>query len=545
MTSPTSTTRRLPRLRHDAARRRPARGHLLLRVRQARRGAAARRARRRVHRGRLARRPAQGHRVLRPGPRRARPAARPARRLRVDAQGGRARARTTRRCRRCSTPGRPVVTLVAKSDLRHVREALRTTPEENLAMVRDTVAPPRRGTVGGCSSTASTSSTATPHDPDYGVELLRVAAEAGHVGGRAVRHQRRHAAEPASARSSPTSWSAAASGSGIHCQDDTACAVANTIAAVEAGATHVQCTANGYGERTGNADLFAVVGNLETKLDMRVLPEGKLAEMVRVSHALADIANLPPDTHQAYVGVSAFAHKAGLHASALKVERRRSTTTWTPRWSATTCGCWSPRWPGRASVELKGRELGIDLSGDGAVLGRVVERVKDLESSGLDVRGGRRVVRAAAARRDGRRASVGTSRSSRGARSSSRAPDGTRGQRGDGEGARRRRAHHLHRGGQRPGQRARQRAARGAHRGVPGAGPARARRLQGPHPRRRAPAPTRSPACSSGPPTARASGPPSACTRTSSRPRGSRWRTRSPTACSRPGARRRRRAATD
>src|SRR5256886_7197705 len=107
---------------------------------------------------------------------------------------------------------------------------------------------------------------------------------------------------------------------GIHCQNDTACAVANTIAAVEAGVTHFQCTANGYGERPGNADLFAVVANLQLKLGLPLLPEDGLAQMVRVSHAIAEIANIAPDTHQAYVGAAAFAHKAGLHASAIKVD---------------------------------------------------------------------------------------------------------------------------------------------------------------------------------------------------------------------------------
>src|SRR6266498_3879539 len=96
---------------------------------------------------------------------------------------------------------------------------------------------------------------------------------------------------------------------GIHCQNDTSCAVANTLAAVEAGVPHFQCP--------GNADLFAVVGNLQPKLGLTVLPEGCLEQMVRVSHAIAEIANVAPDTHQAYVGSSAFAHKAGLHASAI------------------------------------------------------------------------------------------------------------------------------------------------------------------------------------------------------------------------------------
>jgi 2-isopropylmalate synthase len=168
---------------------------------------------------------------------------------------------------------------------------------------------------------------------------------------------------------------------GIHCQDDTACAVANTLAAVEAGATHVQCTANGYGERTGNADLFAVVGNLETRLDLRVLPEGRLQDLVRVSHAIAEIANIAPDTHQAYVGVSAFAHKAGLHASAIKVSPDLYNFV-DPAIVGNDMRVLVTEMAGRASIELKGRELGYDLSEDRESLSRVVDKVKDLEASG-------------------------------------------------------------------------------------------------------------------------------------------------------------------
>src|SRR5436190_11489463 len=84
---------------------------------------------------------------------------------------------------------------------------------------------------------------------------------------------------------------------GIHCHNDAACAVANTLAAVGAGVTHVQGTANGYGERCGNADLFAVVANLDQKLGRSVLPPGRLAELGRVSHAVAEVANINPDPH--------------------------------------------------------------------------------------------------------------------------------------------------------------------------------------------------------------------------------------------------------
>ena len=117
-----------------------------------------------------------------------------------------------------------------------------------------------------------------------------------------MRHQRRHAA----ARRSPTSSHdvVAATGArlGIHCHNDTGCAVANSLAAVEAGATHVQGTLNGYGERTGNADLFTVVANLQLKLGTQVLAAGRLREATRIAHAIAEVTNVPPYARQPYVG---------------------------------------------------------------------------------------------------------------------------------------------------------------------------------------------------------------------------------------------------
>jgi 2-isopropylmalate synthase len=273
----------------------------------------------------------------------------------------------------------PVITIVAKSDVRHVRDALKTTLEENLAMVVDTVeylvANNRRVFLD------------MEHffdgyfaDGDYGVSLLNAAAEAGASVG--VLCDTNGGMLPSRIYKVVTDVrSRTGLRIGMHCQDDTACAVANTISGVEAGATHVQCTANGYGERTGNADLFAVVANLEVKLRMKVLPEGKLAESVRVSHALAEIANLPPNTHQAYVGSSSFAHKAGLHASALKV-RADLYNHMDPTVVGNDMRILVTEMAGRASVELKGRELGYDLSTNPDALTRVVNKVKDLESRG-------------------------------------------------------------------------------------------------------------------------------------------------------------------
>jgi 2-isopropylmalate synthase len=168
---------------------------------------------------------------------------------------------------------------------------------------------------------------------------------------------------------------------GIHCQNDTGCAVANTIAAVEAGVTHFQCTANGYGERPGNADLFTVVGNLQLKLGLPVLPDGCLAQMVRVSHAIAEIANIAPDTHQAYVGAAAFAHKAGLHASAIKVDPLLYNHV-EPSIVGNDMRILVTERAGRASIELKSRELGLDLAGHPETLSRVTAKVKELEARG-------------------------------------------------------------------------------------------------------------------------------------------------------------------
>ncbi|MDQ1700013.1 MAG: 2-isopropylmalate synthase, partial [Frankiaceae bacterium] len=144
-------------------------------------------------------------------------------------------------------------------------------------------------------------------------------------------------------------------------------------------ATHVQGTANGYGERAGNADLFSVVAGLEVKLGRQVLPGGSLAELVRVSHAIAELANVAPDPHQAWVGASAFAHKAGLHASALKVDPDLYQHT-DPAIVGNDMRVLVSELAGRASVELKARALDIEV--DREIVGRVIERVKQMEAAG-------------------------------------------------------------------------------------------------------------------------------------------------------------------
>jgi len=168
---------------------------------------------------------------------------------------------------------------------------------------------------------------------------------------------------------------------GIHCHNDTGCAVANSLAAIAAGATHVQGTLNGYGERTGNADLVSIIANLELKKKQNVLPAGALREAFRISHAVAEVTNVAPSARQPYVGVSAFAHKAGLHASAIKVDPAMYQHE-EPSAVGNDRRMLVSEMAGRASIELKSQELGIDIGSDKEVVGRVVERVKEMESRG-------------------------------------------------------------------------------------------------------------------------------------------------------------------
>jgi 2-isopropylmalate synthase len=275
--------------------------------------------------------------------------------------------------------GAPVVTLVAKSDRRHIERALRTDVVEACAMVRDTVAflvgEGRRVFLD-----AEHFFDGFAFDPDCALRVLGAAMEAGADvavlcdtnGGQLPLGL----ADTVGEVITRTGFRV-----GIHCQDDTGCAVANSVAAVQAGATQVQCTANGYGERAGNADLFAVVGNLVMKLGMPVLPAECVPELARVSHALAEIANIAPNTHQAYVGASAFAHKAGLHASAIKVDPLLYNHI-DPTVVGNDMRVLVTEMAGRASLELKGRELGVDLAGQPAALNSAVRRVKELEARG-------------------------------------------------------------------------------------------------------------------------------------------------------------------
>jgi 2-isopropylmalate synthase len=275
--------------------------------------------------------------------------------------------------------GAPTVTLVAKSHVRHVESALRTTLAENLAMIRDTVSF-LRGEGRQVFLDAEHFFDGYASDPAYALEVVRAAAEAGaavialcDTNGGMLPHQIGDVVSDV--------LDGTGARLGIHCHNDTGCAVANSLAAVSAGATHVQGTINGYGERTGNADLLTVVSNLQLKLGMPVVDPARLQEGTRIAHAISEVTNIPHYSRQPYVGSSAFAHKAGLHASAVKVDPDLYQHT-DPTAVGNDMRMLVSDMAGRASIELKGRELGYDLSGEKELLGRVVARVKDLEQRG-------------------------------------------------------------------------------------------------------------------------------------------------------------------
>lgn len=280
----------------------------------------------------------------------------------------------------------PVVAVVAKHDIRHAERALRTTGEENLAMIADTVAllvrEGRRVVVD-----AEHFFDGYRYDAAYSTQAVLTAFEAGaevvalcDTNGGMVPSWVTQIVQDVRAAVGPDAVL------GMHAHNDSGCAVANTLAAVEAGCAHVQGTVNGYGERTGNADLLAVVANLELKYGLPALARdderpGGLPELTRIAHAISEITNISPFARSPYVGASAFAHKAGLHASAIKVDPDLYQHA-DPALVGNDMRMLVSDMAGRASIELKGRELGFDLSERPDVLSRVTERVKDAEARG-------------------------------------------------------------------------------------------------------------------------------------------------------------------
>jgi 2-isopropylmalate synthase len=275
--------------------------------------------------------------------------------------------------------GAPVVTLVAKSHDRHVELALKTDLQENLAMIKDSIKFLRQGGQ-RVFLDAEHFFDGYRANPAYALEVVRAAAEAGadvialcDTNGGMLPDELSDVVAKVISDSSARI--------GIHCHNDTGCAIANSLAAVAAGASHVQGPLNGYGERTGNADLISIIANLQLKKKQEVLPKGALEEAFRIAHAVAEVTNVSPSARQPYVGISAFAHKAGLHASAIKVDPALYQHE-NPESVGNDMRMLVSEMAGRASIEIKSSQLGFDLSKEKEVVARLVERVKELEAGG-------------------------------------------------------------------------------------------------------------------------------------------------------------------
>ncbi|MDN4472998.1 citramalate synthase [Demequina zhanjiangensis] len=273
----------------------------------------------------------------------------------------------------------PIITLVAKSDIRHAERALRVSPDENLRMIEETVAflvgEGRRVVLD-----AEHFFDGYRFDPAYSLRCLQAGEQAG--ASTLVLCDTNGGMLPDDVTGIVTEVRQATQAQlGMHAHNDSGCAVANSMASVAAGVTHVQGCVNGYGERTGNADLVAVAANLEIKKGIHALANDGLVESTRIAHAIAEVTNIAPFARQPYVGASAFAHKAGLHASAIKVDPDLYQHT-DPALVGNDMRMLVSEMAGRASIELKGKELGYDLSGQSELLTRITERVKHAEAAG-------------------------------------------------------------------------------------------------------------------------------------------------------------------
>jgi 2-isopropylmalate synthase len=273
--------------------------------------------------------------------------------------------------------GAPVACIVAKTWDRHVAEALRTSLDEAIAMVRDSV----RYLVAHDLRVfldAEHFFDGYRRNPDFALSVLAAAEEEGaealvlcDTNGGSLPDAVGRAVSEVRARTSAQL--------GIHCHNDAGCAVANSLVAVQAGVTQVQGCINGYGERAGNTDLSAAIPNLSLKLRIRTIPEDRLERLTPVAHHIAELVNIAPNPQQAYVGNSVFAHKGGLHASAVA----RSADLYehvVPASVGNGTRVVVSEMAGRSTLAMKAAELGLEL--DGEVLGRVLDELKRLEHEG-------------------------------------------------------------------------------------------------------------------------------------------------------------------
>jgi 2-isopropylmalate synthase len=273
----------------------------------------------------------------------------------------------------------PVCTIVGKASVLHVEKVVRVTREENLAMIAESVA----FLVGAGKRVlldAEHFFDGFALDAAYSLDCLRVAADAGAE--RLVLCDTNGGSLPPFIRTAFAVVSEALPGValGIHTHDDSGCAVANTLTAVECGATQVQGTVNGIGERTGNANLITIIADLQLKMGIELLEPERLARLTETAHFVDELLNRSPNPAQPYVGKHAFAHKAGLHAAGVRAEPQTFEHI-DPAIVGNDRDVLISELSGRGTIVEKAQQAGI--AADDELAQRVVERVKELEHEGF------------------------------------------------------------------------------------------------------------------------------------------------------------------
>ncbi len=281
----------------------------------------------------------------------------------------------------------PVVTIFGKAWDLHVREALRVPLPQNLTMITDSVAH-LKAAGREVLFDAEHFFDGFAANPAYALAALRAALDGGadwlvlcETNGGALPHT-----VAAAVRAVRETFPGARLG--MHAHNDSDCAVANSLAAVREGCTQVQGTVNGYGERCGNANLCSIIPNLQLKMNCRVLSTAQLARLTDTSRLVSELANLAPNRALPYVGSSAFAHKAGIHVSA--VQRHPETYEHIrPELVGNRQRVLVSDQSGRSNLVHKARELGIALDGPAGAekLGDVLQELKELEASGYQFEG--------------------------------------------------------------------------------------------------------------------------------------------------------------
>ena len=274
------------------------------------------------------------------------------------------------------------VCIVGKTWDYHVTGALQTTLDEGVAMVADSIAF-LKAEGREVFFDAEHFFDGYRRNPEFSLAVLEAAAVAGADclvlcdtnGGSLPTDVERMVAEVYDHLGGPNGTA----GIGVHLHNDTGCGVANALAGVRAGATQVQGTINGYGERVGNCDLVPVIANLSLKMGVETIGEENLKNLTSVAHNVADLVNFAADPQQPYVGATAFAHKAGLHTSAI-ARRPDAYEHIDPETVGNGTRFLVSDMAGRSTLALKAESLGIDV--DGKVLGDITETLKKLEYEG-------------------------------------------------------------------------------------------------------------------------------------------------------------------